>query len=203
MIQVRPRREATGKETIGLVRNSLEELFRQNHAWVFNLARRMLSNDADAEDVAQEVFLQVAKRLHTFRGEANITTWLYRVTVNATLMCRRRTARRRDQPFGRAVDKVFSDTARFNTVARARTNPEQCMLDRERRQVIEDAVAALPIIYRDVFILADIEGLPNLEIGKLLRLRLAAVKSRLHRGRMILRNTLAPYFFQEAEAIAS
>ena len=198
MIKVRRRRVATGKDAkIKQTRNLLDDIFRHHHTWVFNLARRMLNCDADAEDVTQEVFLQVTKSIHTFRGDASLTTWLYRVVVNSALLCRRRAARHRDRTLGRAVERVFSDTARPTATAPAWTNPDECLLNRERRQIIEEAVAALPLIYRDVFILADIEGLANAEIGKLLHLRVAAVKSRLHRGRMILRNALAPFFFQE------
>ena len=76
--------------------------------------------------------------------------------------------------------------------------PEQEALDRETREVIEKAIAGLPEIYRDVYVLADVEGLPNAEIADILDLSLAAVKSRLHRGRLMMRNALAHYFEEVA-----
>ena len=109
MTNVYPERVATDE---GTSRKShlIDIFYRQNYSLVFNLARRMLSSEADAEDVTQEVFLQVAKNIHTFRGDAKITTWLYRVTINNALLCRRQAARRRDRTLGRAVDKVFNDS---------------------------------------------------------------------------------------------
>ena len=108
MINVYPGRVTTDKEATREY-YIIDNFYRQNYSMVFFLARRMLSSEADAEDVTQEVFLQVAKNIHTFRGDAKITTWLYRVTVNTALLCRRQ-ARRRDRTLGRAVDKVFNDS---------------------------------------------------------------------------------------------
>src|SRR5881409_3962409 len=73
-----------------------EQVFREHAPRVFNLARRMLGNDADAEDVTQDVLLQVVRKLDTFRGDANLTTWLHRITVNAALAHRARRARRQE-----------------------------------------------------------------------------------------------------------
>src|ERR1700745_762146 len=86
-----------------------EEVFRDHAPRVYNLARRMLGNDADAEDVTQDVLLQVLRKLNTFRGEAAFPTWLHRVTVNAALAHRRKRASRQAHQSGESLDAVLDD----------------------------------------------------------------------------------------------
>ena len=174
--------------------HSAEEVFHQYAPRVYNLARRMLNSDADAEDVTQDVLLQVVRKLPSFRGESAFPTWLYRVTVNAALGHRRKRAvqneHRADGPF----DLILEEQMPRGPVRRWTIGPEEAALDRESQQLIEEAIAALPEEYRDVFVLSDMEGLPNAEIGEMLGLSLPAVKSRLHRARQKLRDALAPHF---------
>jgi RNA polymerase sigma-70 factor (ECF subfamily) len=160
---------------------------------VYNLARRMLGNDADAEDVTQDVLLQVVRKLDTFRGEAQFTTWLHRVTVNAALLHRRKAAQRPECQLSTPLEYLRAGSAGAGSLRQGPPQPEQHALNRETRELIEKAVAGLPPVYRDVYVLADVEGLANAEIGLLLGLRLAAVKSRLHRARRIMRAALAPH----------
>src|SRR5436190_717423 len=92
-------------------------------------------------------------------------------------------------------EQVFRDYApRVYSLARRMLNSEDAALDHETRELIERAIAELPEVYRDVFVLADVEGLPNAEIGEILGLSVAAVKSRLHRARLVMRDALAPHF---------
>src|SRR6266478_6367136 len=132
-----------------------ERVFKDYAPRVYNLARRMLGNDADAEDVTQDVLLQVVRKLPTFRGESAFPTWLHRVTVNAALAHRRKQAVREDTHVA---------------------NPLEDLIDR--------AIAGLPAIYRTVLVLSDLEELPNAEIAERLGLTVPAVKSRLHRARL-------------------
>ena len=171
-----------------------EQVFRDYAPRVYNLARRMLGNNADAEDVTQDVLLQVVRKLDTFRGEAAFPTWLHRVTVNAALAHRRRRAVQNEHRAKDPLETVLEDEPRAGPVRRWSVGPEEAVLDRETQQLIERAIAELPEAYRDVFVLADVEGLPNAEIGEVLSLSLAAVKSRLHRARLMLRHALAPHF---------
>jgi len=171
-----------------------EKVFRQYGPTVYNLARRMLGNDADAEDVTQDVLLQVVRKLDTFRGDAQFTTWLHRVTVNAALAHRKKRARRSAHEILDPMQHFLEDGHHSHSVRPWSIAPEQQVLDQETHELIEKAIAELPEIYRDVYVLADVEGLPNNEIGDLLGLSLAAVKSRLHRGRLLMRNALAPHF---------
>jgi len=171
-----------------------ESVLRDYGPRVYSLARRMLDNDADAEDVTQEVLLLVVRKLNTFRGEAAFPTWLHRVTVNAALAFRQARAQRdRHREPGLHVEDAEELS---HPVAGRRwfAPPEQDVLDRETRELIETAIAGLPETYRDVYILADVEGLPNAEIATLLELGVPAVKSRLHRARLLMRDALAPHF---------
>ncbi|HEY7330497.1 MAG TPA: sigma-70 family RNA polymerase sigma factor [Gemmataceae bacterium] len=160
---------------------------------VYSVARRMLSNDTDAEDVTQEVLLQVVRKLDTFRGESGLTTWLHRVTVNAALTHRRKQKRRHEHQVDAPLD-FLSDQGNPTSTASLPAAPDQKLLEHEMREVIENAIAQLPEIYRDVYVLADVEGLSNAEIGDMLGLSIPAIKSRLHRARLMMREILEPYF---------
>ncbi len=171
-----------------------ERIFRDYGPRVYNLARRMLGNDTDAEDVTQEVLLQVVRKLDTFRGDADIMTWLHRVTVNAALAHRRKRAKREEREVHDPLQQFLDDGHHGRSVNRWDSPPEQQVLDKETSELIDKAITALPEIYRDVYILADVEQLPNAEIAEMLDLSLPAVKSRLHRGRLMMRDALAPHF---------
>lgn len=176
-----------------------EQIFHDYGPRIYNLARRMLGNDADAEDVTQDVLLQVVRKLDTFRGESALPTWLHRVTVNAALAHRRKRATQEEGRLSEPVEELLADGHPHGPVRPWSIRPEQPVLDRETHRLIEKAIAALPERYRDVYVLADVEGLPNAEIGTMLGLSLANVKSRLHRARLLMRNALAPHF-EEVEA---
>src|SRR5262249_31958216 len=154
----------------------------------------MLGNDADAEDVTQDVLLQVVRKLDTFRGEADVGTWLHRITVNAALAHRSKRARLQEHEVHDEMDQLGADGHPHGVLRPWSIKPDQQALDQERQKIIEGAIANLPEIYRDVYVLADVEGLSNPEICTMLNLSLPAVKSRLHRGRMLMRNALAPHF---------
>jgi RNA polymerase sigma-70 factor (ECF subfamily) len=178
-----------------------DQVFRDYAPRVYNLARRMLGNDADAEDVTQDVLLQVVRKLDTFRGESAFPTWLHRVTVNAALAHRRKRATRQARQSGESVDAALDDGYGYTpgSVRPWSVSPDQPVLDAETHELIERAIAGLPDTYRDVYVLADVESLPNAEIAEMLGLSVAAVKSRLHRARLMMRDALAPHF----EEIAS
>lgn len=171
-----------------------EQVFHDHAPRVYNLARRMLGNDADAEDVTQDVLMQVVRKLDTFRGEAAFPTWLHRVTVNAALAHRRKRALRAEREVHDPLNNFQADGHHPSLVNRWGIEPDAVVLNRETTDLIEKAISRLPEIYRDVYVLADVEGLPNQEIAEILGLGLAAVKSRLHRARLLMRESLAPHF---------
>ena len=152
-----------------------ERVFREYAPRVYNLARRMLGNDADAEDVTQDVLLQVVRKLDTFRGDAQISTWLHRVTVNAALAHRQKRANRQKRESGEANDDVLETAAPETAVKRWNVAPDDPVLAAEQAEMIEKAINQLPEPFRDVYVLADVEGLPNAEIGEMLGLSVPAL----------------------------
>jgi RNA polymerase sigma-70 factor (ECF subfamily) len=156
-----------------------EQLYHHYSRRVYSLCLRILGNPADAEDVTQEVFLQVYRKLKTFRGDSAFTTWLYRLTVNAALMHLRKSVVRHEQAEEDEQIKSLTDTA-----ARERRNR---MLD---RLALEHAIRALPPGYRTVFILHDIEGYEHEEIARMLGISVGTTKSQLHKARLRLRELL-------------
>jgi RNA polymerase sigma-70 factor, ECF subfamily len=176
-----------------------ESVFRDYAPRIYAVARRLLGNDADAEDVTSDVLVQVVRKLDTFRGEAQLPTWLHRVTVNAALAHRTKRANRakHEQPTGDTPPDELDlphthDPWKFPRMWDV--PPDAQALARERHELIDAAIARLPEPFRDVYVLADVEGLPNGEIGEMLGLGVPAVKSRLHRARLRMRDLLAPHF---------
>jgi RNA polymerase sigma-70 factor (ECF subfamily) len=154
----------------------------------------MLGRDSDAEDVTQDVLLTVIRKLPTFRGESTLGTWLHRITVNAALGYRRKRAHRAEHEIHDPLGDFGDDGHHRSAVRRWSETPETELVNRETQQLIEQAMDTLPELYRDVYVLADIEGLPNAEIADILGIHVPAVKSRLHRARLMMRNALAPHF---------
>jgi RNA polymerase sigma-70 factor, ECF subfamily len=175
-----------------------EQIFREYGARVYNLARRLLGSDADADDVTQDVFVQVLRKLSSFRGEAALPTWLHCVTVNASLSYRRKRAAYRKHCGADFRERSAEDSRHRISMRLCPAQPEKLALEREMHRLIEQAIARLPRIYRDVCLLADIDELTITEIAEMLSLSVPAVKSRLHRARLLMRKALAPHLEDEA-----
>jgi RNA polymerase sigma-70 factor (ECF subfamily) len=195
--------EPTPPEVCSLVASSapptVEQIYHDYAPRVYNMARRMVRTDADAEDVTQDVLLKVVRALPRFRGESALPTWLHRVTLNTAISHRRKRALRDQRRVRDPFDIVLADEPAPESGWGGDTAPETPLLRRETRSLIERAIADLPPIYRTVFVLADIEEMPNAVIAQQLGLSLPAIKSRLHRARQLLREALAPHF-QEISA---
>jgi RNA polymerase sigma-70 factor (ECF subfamily) len=168
------------------------QLVEANQRNVYNLALRMLNNPQEAEDVLQETFLSAYKALPSFEGRSSLSTWLYRIASNASLM-----RLRRKQPETTSIDEPL-ELEEGDSLPREFVDwssvPEDELLDEESRRVMDEAVAELPEGLRIVFILRDIEGLSTQEAGEVLELSESAVKTRLHRARLALREKLSAYF---------
>jgi RNA polymerase sigma-70 factor (ECF subfamily) len=171
-----------------------EHVFREHAPRIYNIARRMLGNDADAEDVTQDVLVQVIRKLDTFRGDAQLSTWLHRVTVNAALAFRQKRANRMKHETADPAGESLELAPVNSPVKRWSIGPDEPVLQAEQTAAIEQAIGELPGPFRDVYVLADVEGLPNAEIADMLGLSVPAVKSRLHRARLRMRDSLAPHF---------
>ena len=170
-----------------------ERVYHDYAPRVYNMARRMVSNEKDAEDVTQEVFLQVVRKLPTFRGESAFPTWLHRVTVNAALAHRRKESVREDLHVANPLEDLFDQCQRLRSDRFDLGPPEEQLIDHEQHQLLDRAIAALPAIYRAVLVLSDLDGLPDAAIAERLGLTVPAVKTRLRRARLLLRDRLAPH----------
>ncbi len=161
-------------------------LVRRYENRVYNLAFRMLGNADDAADVAQETFLAAYEGLGRFRAESALYTWLYRIAVNKALSRRRAKSSRREFVPADDPSPLLTAASRFQA-------PDEVAEEKERAVIVQDAISRLPGDLRAVVILKDIEGLEYEEIAGVLKLALGTVKSRLHRARLSLRETLARY----------
>ena len=170
----------------------LKMCFSATRRACYNLARRMLGNDADAEDVTQDVFLQVVRKLDSFRGEAELTTWLHKVVVNAVLLHRRRQASRSFYQAGDQLELFLHDPSNPPDRRLVSEAPDQRLLDEEFAASLRTELAVSPMSTVTFTCWPTTKGCANAEIGEVLGLSLAAVKSRLHRARLLMRRFLPP-----------
>ena len=159
---------------------AFEQLYRQHYRRVYSLCLRMLGSTTQAEDLTQEVFLQVFRKLGSFRGDSQFTTWLHRLTVNQVLMHFRKRGVKLEHTseegdFTNVVETPLQSTRRISMVDRL---------------ALEKAIAELPPGYRTVFALHDIEGYEHEEIADMLGVSIGTSKSQLHKARMRLRELL-------------
>jgi RNA polymerase sigma-70 factor (ECF subfamily) len=171
------------------------ELVRRFQDRVFRLARGMTANDAEAEEVMQDTFLNVFRNLHSYRGDSAVANWILRVAANAALMRLRRQRRKPLLSLEDARPDFSEDGASFITPPGDwAKQPDEKLISRELRERIDAAIADLPEKYRLVFLLRDVEGLSADEVADALGVTVPTVKSRLHRSRLFVRDALDDYF---------
>ena len=172
-------------------RGAFEIVMRRYNAKLFRVARAILKNDADAEDALQEAYLAAFKAMDRFEGTARLSTWLTRIVINQALG--RLRARKRDEVVVgfAARDRLPSEMPdKFEDPA-APESPERATLQAQWRELLEQKIDALPLIFRTVFILREIEDMTVEETAGCLSIPAATVRSRLHRARAQLRESLA------------
>ncbi|PIR15404.1 MAG: RNA polymerase subunit sigma-24 [Elusimicrobia bacterium CG11_big_fil_rev_8_21_14_0_20_64_6] len=154
---------------------------------IYRLAKHVCTGlPAEADDVYQDTFLTAFKKLKSFRGDAELGTWLYRIASNLCLMRRRK---KKAEPFVPLLDRPHDhDDAAAHQYRDWSPTPEETANKKELVGKVAEALAKLPVEYRLILTLRDIEGLSTQETAKILKLSAAAVKSRLHRGRLFLRD---------------
>ena len=173
---------------------AFEELVRRHQRKVYALAFRITKHDEDAVEVVQDVFLTVWRKVADFRGDSAFTSWLYRVTASAALM-KIRSKKARDELYLDDLGRHFDEEGFFTADVRDWSPlADQVADDQALGRRIQDAVDGLPEAYRLVFLLRDVEGLSGDEVAQALGLSLPAVKSRLHRARLVLRQELDTFF---------
>jgi RNA polymerase sigma-70 factor (ECF subfamily) len=177
---------------------AFEEIVNRYADKIYRLAFKITRYYYSAEEFLQEVFLTLINKIDTFRGESKFSSWLYRVTANAAYMHLRAQKKYENDvsledyvPYdengtlmGRIKAKDWSD------------KPDKALLSEEAMEIIEKAVNELPEPYRVVFHLRDVEGFSNQEVSEVLGLSVPALKSRLHRARLYLRDKLSDYFYE-------
>jgi RNA polymerase sigma-70 factor (ECF subfamily) len=167
-----------------------ERWVRASAPRVLAVARRLLRNEDDAQEVAQEAFLLAFRGLARFDGSARLSTWLHRITVNAALMRLRTRRRHPEESIESLLPRFHADGEHEETPGPWWRNGEAAVASAELRKGVRAAIDALPPIYRDVLLLRDIEELSTAEVARGLELSEAAVKTRLHRARLALRERL-------------
>ncbi len=168
-----------------------EELIERYSEKAYHLASRMCRNQEDAEEVLQDVFVTVFRKIAGFEGKSSFSSWLYRVTVNSSLMKLRK---RKQNRCVLMEDTLSSEDHSMLLRTKEEHDTDKIALRKEVSEVLQQAISKLPDDYRPVFILRDIDGLTSREVGKILGLSVPAVKSRLHRSRLMLRRKLSAFY---------
>jgi len=164
---------------------AFEQLYRRYSRRVYALCRRMLNNDSEAEDMTQEAFLQLFRKIHTFRGEARFSTWLHRLTVNLVLM-RFRKKRYPEVPLEAILESGEDDSGRTMEFGA----PDVRLSGTLDHVNLSRAIENLPDGYKEMFILHDVEGYEHHEIAKILGCSTGNSKSQLYKARLRLRELL-------------
>jgi RNA polymerase sigma-70 factor (ECF subfamily) len=171
--------------------SAFDELVLRYADKVHRLTSKVLRHTEDAEDAMQEAFLSAYRNLNRFEGKSQFSTWLYRIAMNAALMRLRKRRHQTvsiEQPADREESQVTLQLADWSRT------PVDDVLSEELRSVLEKAVDTLPEELAQVFLLREVEGVSNAEAAEILDLSVPAVKSRLHRARIQLRDRLNRYF---------
>jgi RNA polymerase sigma-70 factor (ECF subfamily) len=172
---------------------ALREIMNKYHDKLFSVANRICNNPADAEEIVQDVYMIALNKIDRFEERSTLSTWLYRITVNAALMkLRGQRNNRSNIPIEGYTALLGEDenVLRSNEEVRA---PDETLMTKEFYEKIRDSVETLPEIYQSVFFLRDVQGYSIKETSRILHTTPAAIKSRLHRSRFFLRERLGQY----------
>ena len=175
------------------------ELVNRYERKIFRLAKHITQNDEDAEDVLQETFLKAFEHLPDFQGQSKFYTWLVRIAVNESLMKLRKRKSDRSVPLDEPVDTGEDTVAR--EIAVWEENPEDRYSREEIGHILDEAVDGLKPAFRTVFVLRDIEELSTEETAEALGISIPAVKSRLLRARLQLREKLTRFFKRKGDDV--
>ena len=159
---------------------AFEEIYNRHHRRVYWVCRRMLQNASEAEDLTQDVFIQLYRKISSFRGESAFSTWLHRLTVNQVLMH----FRKRHVKFEKTTEKGETPIQ----IVMGTANPKKMPI--VDKIALENAIARLAKGYRNIFVLHDIEGYEHEEVAKILGCSVGTSKSQLHKARLKLQKLL-------------
>lgn len=186
--------EQTANQSVARPKREFDGLVKRYHRQAYNIAYRLTGNHADAEDLTQEAFVRAFRFFENYRRDLPFENWLYRIISNLFVDDLRRKPKARihslDAPVGGDSN---SESQAFFEIPDTRENPERVVLHEELDEQIQKALASLPADFRTTVILADIEGMSYEEISETMGCSLGTVRSRLHRGRKLLRSKLAGF----------
>lgn len=193
------RKPKSGKNDLELIErlkdgdeDALEALFNLYSPKLYNVAHKILGDVADSQEVIQDVFWTAYRKAKTFRGSAQFSTWLYRLTVNAALGKIRRSKKSKEFEYEEFLPKFQEDGHHLVRPVVDWSNAlEEDYANQELHQLLEEALEQLKPIDKSVVLLSDLEGLSDREIAAAVGITVAAVKTRLHRARLFLRGKLA------------
>ncbi|HEX2260643.1 MAG: sigma-70 family RNA polymerase sigma factor [Candidatus Binatia bacterium] len=171
--------------------DSFEVLVRRHEKAIFNLIYRLLGNYDEAAEVAQEVFLSAFKSIHQFRGEANFSTWLYRIGLNHASTRRKSLQSSQQRHIPLDGTEVIADGA---------FDPAKNVEHKEIQQRVQQALNSLDPEDARIVLLRDLQDIPYEDVAEMLDIPVGTVKSRLHRARQALKTSLAPYFHANRKA---
>jgi RNA polymerase sigma-70 factor (ECF subfamily) len=201
----RPKRKAAQQEPELIERlksgdeRALETLFNLYSPKLYNVACRIVGGVSDAEEVIQDVFWTAFRKANSFRGTAQFSTWLYRLTVNAALGRSRRGKRDKEVEYEEYLPKFQKDGHhRVRPVVDWSDTQDERYVKQETQQLLKDALNHLKPLDRTVIILSDLQGMSDKEIAGAVGLTVSAVKTRLHRARLFLRGKLAVHLGHSA-----
>lgn len=179
---------------VAQVPEAVEILAHRYGPRTYRLALRITGSPDDAREIAQDVLWTVARKIDSFRGESALGSWIHRITVNAAYQALRRRRVQAEVSWDEVLPTFGTDGRLVGSNRDWSRTISDPAIEAEVRRRLAEAVETLPPDYRTVFVLHDLEELPNPEIAHLLGLSLPAVKSRVHRSRLLLRKRLADYF---------
>lgn len=159
---------------------AFEEIYQRHHRRVYSICLRMLQNAYEAEDLTQDVFIQLYRKIGSFRGDSAFTTWLHRMTVNQVLMH----FRKRNVKY----EKVTEEGETPDQIVTGTADPEKMRV--VDKIALENAIDQLPAGYKNVFLLHDVEGFEHEEVARILGCSVGTSKSQLHKARLKLRKLL-------------
>lgn len=189
-----PTDERLHRDLLAQAPDAVEALVHRYGVKIYRLASRITGNPEDAQEVSQDVLWTIVRKIGTFKGESALGSWIYRITANAAYEKLRGRRGRKDEVSWETLLPNLDADGRLVDPGRDWTqSAEDPALQAELRRRLREAVDSLPADYRTAFVLHDMEGLSNPEIAEMLDLSLPAVKSRVHRSRLFLRERLAEY----------
>ncbi|CCW35816.1 RNA polymerase, sigma-24 subunit, RpoE [Chthonomonas calidirosea] len=171
-------------------RRAFDALVRMHEKRVYNLAYRLCGNYDEAGDITVEAFLRVYQAINSFRGDANFSTWLYRIVTNVYLDRRKRQKNRKTLSLEEYVELEESQVTR--QIEDPSPGPEELAEAQQRQELLQKAIESLPEYQRAMIVLYHVDGLSYEEIAEVLSLPIGTVKSRLNRARLALREKLEP-----------